>query len=323
MTSTNSPSGPREFTLFPLLPPEIRIQIYRYCCHPRITVLAYDPVTTSFHCPTPPPALLQVSREARDEGLRLYRRCPLDILPCELPADDSFLHDRDDDELPVPGGLREQRYFYHHPDVDTLYVPRPRPRGEALPAGNPLAYRLGYAPWVFEFERRLPWVKGDAVRRLAVDHVPASVRQPWEVYGKVCMMRSFGRLEEAYMVIGTVSDGAEGGAVPGAADDDDSHHRGGEGGGASAEGREIEFVDPRADDAKIMGIMERVRESFRVELGADMGLADRARLLHQERPGLGPKEMGLELVPKVVSDVGCRPALCAYAGLGGGGRAVF
>ncbi|KAL1836467.1 hypothetical protein VTJ49DRAFT_5127 [Mycothermus thermophilus] len=322
MTSSNLPSSPREFTLFLHLPPELRIQIYRHACHPRITVLDYDPITNSFHCPTPPPALLQVSREARAEGLRLYRRCPLDLLPHELPADDSF----PDDQFAIIGGLREQRYFYHHPDFDTLYVPRPRPRrhrhqpyeedGFGLHASSRI-YKLGYAPWVFEFERRLPWVKGDAVRRMAVDHVPASVRQPWEVYGKVCMMRSFGQLEEAYMVIGTVSDGSEGCNY----DDDDSHRRSGEGGGASAEGREIEFVDPRADDAKIMGIMERVRESFRVELGEDLGLVDRARQ-QRERPGVGTKEIGLELVPKVVSDVGCRLALCAYSGLGGGGRAV-
>ena len=217
MTSTQS------FTLFPYLPPELRLQIYRHACHPRVTTLTYLPSPhDTFHSPTPPPILLHISHESRTEGLRLYLRCP-------LPPSAGGSEDPEREE---GGEGREERYIYHHPAQDTLYVPRP-------------VDSAGYADWArVLFGSRMPGL-GAAVRRLAVDYVPAERRRPWEVYGKVCLMRGCGGLEEAFLIVS-------------ACDGD------GKGGGR---GREIEFVDPRADDEEIRGVMERVRESFRWELG--------------------------------------------------------
>ncbi|KAK4035422.1 hypothetical protein C8A01DRAFT_48365 [Parachaetomium inaequale] len=278
MTSS-PPLFPSSFTLFPHLPPEIRLQIYHHACHPRVTTLTYHPSPRgpddagTFHCPTHPPTLLHISRESRAEGLRLY-------VKCHLP-------DQTTDE-------EEERYFYHHPHHDTLYLPRPPLSTD--PQG------LGYAAWAREFATaRMPRFARSVVRRLAVDYVPGEVRRPWEVFGKVCLIRGCPLLEEAYLVVNTglgAGSGAGAGAGGGGGRDGD---------GDASEGREVEFVDPGAGDEVIVGIMERVRESFRVEVGEGMGLGKDV-----EDEG-GVDQVGLELIPKakVLSAWGCRHVACA------------
>lgn len=292
------------FTLFPYLPPELRLQVYRHLCHARVTTLTYHPPTDTFHTPTAPPTLLQICRESRAEGLRLYVKC---LLPPPPPSSTTTTtttsphHPKSPNPHPTerPGqqgkGSAEEptKYFYHHPHHDTLYLPRPTPTSGDV-------HNTGYAAWAREFAARLPHVAG-AVRRLAVDYVPGEVRRPWEVFGKVCLMRGCAGLEEAFLVIGAARSGLSSGD---AAEGDVSGDAACEG----AEGREVEFVDPRAGDREIMGIMERVRASFRFELGDGFGLG----LGGKEGWGeVGAEEGGLELVPKVVSEWGCPRAVCA------------
>ncbi|KAH6855822.1 hypothetical protein B0I37DRAFT_63638 [Chaetomium sp. MPI-CAGE-AT-0009] len=298
------------FTLFPLLPPELRLHIYHHACHPRVTTLSYLPAPRdTYQCLTPPPTLLHISRESRAEGLRLYAKCLLPPSPSS-PPEQTEPSTEDDENHP-------RRYFYHHPHLDTLYLPRPPP------AADPLG--LGYADWAREFAAGIATTtvtvtatatpKGPAaagagvsglagvVRRLAVDYVPAEVRRPWEVFGKVCLIRGCPLLEEAYLVVGGGGGGGDGGPQqPGS----------GSGAGWDAGRREVEFVDPAVGDAEIVRIMERVRASFRVELGDGNGLVG-VRGEGKEDAGEHGVQAGLELVPKamVLSPWGCRHVACA------------
>jgi hypothetical protein len=168
---------------------------------------------------------------------------------------------------------------------------------------------MGYAAWAREFAARLPGLAG-AVRRLAVDYVPGEVRRPWEVFGKVCLMRGCVGLEEAFLVIGSSASASASSSSFASGSGSGSSATvecGTTGGGEGCDGGEVEFVDPRAGDREIMGIMERVRESFRFELGDEFcsGLGAKGGI----EDGAGQE--GLELVPKVVGDWGCRPAVCA------------
>ncbi|AEO60699.1 hypothetical protein MYCTH_2310212 [Thermothelomyces thermophilus ATCC 42464] len=272
---SSSPSSSSSFTLFRHLPPELRLQIYRHACHPRVASLTYLPAPQdTFYCPTRPPALLHVCRESRAEGLRIYVKCPLPNLhhtttTTTTKPDDGREGQGDD----VNGGERgrDERYFYFHPHHDTLYLPRPGP------AADP--FGLGYADWARELAAAVAATFAGVVRRLAVDYVPAEVRRPWEAYGKICLIGGCPRLEEAYLVVS----GAGAGACAA-----------GERGGAE---REVELVDPGDGDGEIAEIMERVRESFRVELGDGIAGLLGAPGKDGERSGRSG-EVGLELIPK-------------------------
>ncbi|KAK3307463.1 uncharacterized protein B0T15DRAFT_554249 [Chaetomium strumarium] len=314
--STSRSSTSSSFTLFPYLPPELRLQIYRHSAHPRVTTLTYHFPTNTFTCSTHPPPLLHICHESRAEGLRLYTKCFLLPFPDAAdPEDPSSAHQplhvsaapADNKQEKQKNGREEEeekggRYFYHHPDLDTLYLPRPPHPSAADPLG------LGYADWARDFAIRLPHVAG-AVRRLAVDYIRPEVRRPWEVYSKVCLIRGFlPKLEEAFMVISSSSSSG----ISGGGDD-------GEEGRGEAEGAEIELIDPRGDTEEIMGIMERVRESFRVEVGDGLGLGLGLGFVGQEDGGRGDGQKsggGLELRPKskVPSAWVCPPAsvTCAW-----------
>lgn len=327
-TPTSSSSSP-SFPLFPHLPPELRLQIYHHACHPRVTTLIYQEDagnttgTGTFRCPTHPPTLLHVSRESRAEGRRLYVQC---FLPPPPPTNPFCRPDQEGRE----GEEEEEeykRYFYHHPQLDTLYLPRPSPHPNPNNGANTnqfdsgfgfahggmstsMSTGMGYASWACDFATTLLPDVARAVRRLAVDYVPGEVRRPWEVYGKVCLLRGCARLEEAFLVVGRSQQTRT----------TCGHHQTQEGQGqqngegeGEGEGAEVEFVDPRADDGEIVGIMERVRESFRVELGSGGGLGMGMGKEGMEENGEGREVGGLELIPKakVVSTWGCRPVACA------------
>ncbi|KAK0668696.1 hypothetical protein QBC41DRAFT_118932 [Cercophora samala] len=239
-----------EFHLFPLLPAELRLQIWRFSLPPRVVVLAqsspYSP--TSFTSPTPPPTLLSVCHESRQESLR-----SLVLLP--------------------------QVNTYFHPGTDILYYPRPV---------SPLGY----------FSPSPPAICLDLITKVAVDYVSAEIRREWEVYNKYSFLKSFPNLEEGYLVINTQE----------SSNDD----RLGEG-----DKREIELIDPRGDRGEIIGIMERVRESFCYELPAPSPVEDdggQGGKVEQEEKVEEEKEKwvdgrieynGLELVPKAMVWGGC------------------
>ncbi|KAL2165074.1 hypothetical protein VTH06DRAFT_370 [Thermothelomyces fergusii] len=290
----SSSSSTSSFTLFRCLPPELRLEIYRHACHPRVVSLTYHPVPEdAFFCPTHPPALLHVCRESRAEGLRMYVKCPLPSLhhptdaaatePDERRGEGDGDDDDGDDGRGRAAARRQARYFYFHPRHDTLYLPRP-----ADPFG------LGYGGWARELAAAVGGTFAGAVRRLAVDYVPAEVRRPWEAYGKLCLIGGCPRLEEAYLVVssraaaGDREEKEENNNNNNNNDDDDDDD--------DAEG-EVELVDPGDGDGKIAEIMERVRESFRVEVGDAIAGLLRAPGRDGQRPGRGG-EAGLELIPK-------------------------
>ncbi|KAI1491374.1 hypothetical protein F5X96DRAFT_631831 [Biscogniauxia mediterranea] len=87
------------FTLFSLLPVELRLQIWRLSCHPRVVEVFYDSEDDRCTTPAHPPAILHACHESRCEALRIYKR--------------SF-------------GTKshEPRIYFCH-ESDTLYLPRP------------------------------------------------------------------------------------------------------------------------------------------------------------------------------------------------------
>jgi hypothetical protein len=87
------------FTLFTLLPAELRIHIWRLSCRRRVVDVSYDPDEDRCTTTTPVPAILQACHESRVEGLRLYIR--------------SF------------GTPSHEPRIYFCREMDTLYIPRP------------------------------------------------------------------------------------------------------------------------------------------------------------------------------------------------------
>ncbi|KAL2141750.1 hypothetical protein VTI28DRAFT_2006 [Corynascus sepedonium] len=294
MTSHSIPSSssppPPSFTLFRYLPPELRLQIYRHSCHPRVTTLAYLPAPQdTFRCPTRPPVLLHICRESRAEGLRIYAKCLLPNFQINNTGFDESEREGgdggdggDNDYAIGAGGKSQQQYFYHHPLHDTLYLPRP------TPATDPL--RLGYADWARQLfiSAAAGAALSGVVRRLAVDYIPAEIRRPWEVYGKMCLIRGCSMLEEAYLVVSGAGASAGSGT---SVDVGDLEEKGKEEQGR----REVEFVDPGAGDEEIVRIMERVRESFRAELESEIGGLDAVGKDEELDPS---GEFRLDLIPK-------------------------
>ncbi|KAI0877260.1 hypothetical protein GGS24DRAFT_447843 [Hypoxylon argillaceum] len=87
------------FTLFPLLPPELRIQIWRLSCHRRVVEVSYDPEEDRCTTTAAVPAVLQACHESRSEALRVYQK--------------SF------------GTMSHEPRIYFYREMDTLYIPRP------------------------------------------------------------------------------------------------------------------------------------------------------------------------------------------------------
>lgn len=156
---------PTTFTLFPTLPSELRCKIWAAACVPRILSLTYDSSTSSFKTTTPPPAILAVSREARDEALRIYS--------------------------PTFGTSTEPATIPFNPYLDTLYLPR---YGE-----------MGYDDTLRDFRTIVsdPSNVLDEVRTIALDVVSLEVKRPWEGYNKATLLRSFKNLEQVILVLGS------------------------------------------------------------------------------------------------------------------------
>jgi hypothetical protein len=99
-------SHPQTFHPFPLLPPELRLQVWRASCRPRIVTLIWDPSHNHYHqTTTPQPPLLSTTHESRTEALRIYRV----LLAGRSPV-------------------------YFAPHLDTLYIPRSTAAGYSAPA---------------------------------------------------------------------------------------------------------------------------------------------------------------------------------------------
>ncbi|KAF7856163.1 uncharacterized protein EAF02_011422 [Botrytis sinoallii] len=71
------------FSLFPFLPKELRVKIWKFAaCHPRIVHLTYDHPTESLVSLSPIPVLLSTCGEARDELLPLFKQLALPPSAC-------------------------------------------------------------------------------------------------------------------------------------------------------------------------------------------------------------------------------------------------
>lgn len=244
------------FTLFPYLPTELRLQIFRDCCTPRVVQLSYSPrLDLCRTVNTPTPAVLHVCKESRAEALRAY------YLKC------FGTRARPDPEI------------YFAPALDVLYVPR-----DGLSEGEPDAAEMGYdhvacgfsdhifVPSVVELDGCGTMVRGPVVRRLAVDYVPPLIRRPWETYNKYCLMRAFEGLEEAFLIFNHNGSGVK------VEEEDEDRDRSLSKGYGREERLEIEFIDPQGEREAIMQLMEGVRESFSFEvgIGVDVGLRSSA-----------------------------------------------
>ncbi|KAJ2997359.1 hypothetical protein NUW58_g669 [Xylaria curta] len=87
------------FTVFILLPAELRLQIWRLSCHRRVVEVSYDPEEDRCTTTASVPAVLHACHESRSEALRMYKK--------------SF------------GTMSHEPRIYFHRELDTLYLPRP------------------------------------------------------------------------------------------------------------------------------------------------------------------------------------------------------
>ncbi|KAK3390332.1 hypothetical protein B0H63DRAFT_111759 [Podospora didyma] len=96
------PAKCQTFHLFSLLPTELRLEIWRQKCLPRVVQVRYDQENDRCLSTTRPPMVLQICRESRHEALRLYVK----IFGTRSHAGDIyFLPGRDVLYLPRCGGM--------------------------------------------------------------------------------------------------------------------------------------------------------------------------------------------------------------------------
>lgn len=152
---------PTDFRIFPLLPTEIRLLIWRLSCPPsRLVEVRYDPDSGRCSSPTKPPVIVQVNREARSEALLLYQRA-----------------------FQSQG---QSEYIFFCPALDTLYFPRHRP--------------MGYDDTARDFARAVPDAPR-LVRHVAIDYVEPDELRPWEPYNKAVFLQNLPLLGRAFLVM--------------------------------------------------------------------------------------------------------------------------
>jgi len=161
-------SQPTIFSLFPSLAPELRIKIWQHACQPRTITVRYDSERDKCLSCSTPPALLHATHESRVEAQKQYKLC--------------F------------GTAHHPARIYFNPYHDTLYLPRHR--------------EMGYDETLRDFKTIVKDEDGllDEVRRLAIEHVDAAVKRPWESYNKASLLRGFQNLQEIVLVLLTAKD---------------------------------------------------------------------------------------------------------------------
>lgn len=154
---------PCSFTLFPHLAVELRVLIWQHACQiSRVVEVRYIPHEQRCTSRSRPPAVLHVSRESRYEALHMYKLC------FSTPVAES--------------------HIYFNPTIDVLYRPRYRD--------------MGYDETLRNFKSYLARPSElDNLRQLALDHVDAEAKRPWEAYNKTVCIRDFLRLEVVTLVL--------------------------------------------------------------------------------------------------------------------------
>jgi hypothetical protein len=151
------------FPLFPNLAPELRLKIWAHACFPRTVSIRYLPSLETCVSSSPPPTILHVCHEAREEALRMYS---------------------------LAFGTRSSpARIYFNPYRDTLYLPR--------------HMAMGYDETLRDFRTLIRDNEGlmDNVRSVAIDHVDVEVKRPWESYNKATLVRGFKKLENVILVL--------------------------------------------------------------------------------------------------------------------------
>lgn len=209
------------FHLFSSLPTEIRLEIWQYSCsQPRVVEVYYDAKLDQCTTVTPPPATLQACAEARREALRIYK--------------------------PLFGTSTHCARIYFHPQLDTLYIPRPP--------------SMGYDDNARDFAELC--TGASEVVNLALDHVNPAIRKPWETYNKYALMSSFPKVMEVYLVLDSVAANC------------DDHHAGSGGNNGNNKATKhgfIKLAEPLGDPTEICKLLQDVKMSFTYEVGADFG----------------------------------------------------
>jgi len=169
-TMSSNYNTTKMFTIFSNLPSELRVKIWQQACSPRTVTLTYTTSTSSFTSTTPPPTLLSVSHEAREEALRIYTL--------------SF------------GTPSQPPKTYFNPLLDTLYLPRHQ--------------EMGYDETLRDFRQLIhdPSNLLTQLRYVAIDHVNVDVKRPWESYNKAVFLRSFKHLDEIALILNADGTGA-------------------------------------------------------------------------------------------------------------------
>lgn len=106
------------------------------------------------------------------------------------------------------------------------------------------------------------------IKNLAIDHVRPEIRRPWETYSKFCLIRSFPKLERAFLILDNTTTATStsmtaatltmGETVPEQMEVDEEEEE---------EEDQIEFIDPTESKEEIMRLMENVSASFSHEVG--------------------------------------------------------
>ncbi|OAA57024.1 hypothetical protein SPI_07405 [Niveomyces insectorum RCEF 264] len=239
------------FHLFPALPAELRLAVWKYSCQSRVVEVWYDAAADCCRTTARPPALLHTNREARAEALRLYyrrafvtRRCP------------------------------DHHYIYFSSALDVLYLPR-----HGL---------MGYDDTARDFAVHVRET-AEHVRALAIDHVRTDTIRPWEPYNKLMLIFSFPNVQETMLVVGgsggfrrnsSSSSSYEEGAVllrqrshdsvesTVSANSATSANTGSDASTLNGTKPAVELVDPQGDRAAVMGLINNVIESFSREIQA-------------------------------------------------------
>lgn len=154
------------FPLFAFLPAELRLEIWRQSCRSRVVEVRYSAEQDRCLTSTKPPVILQVCRESRHEGSRLY-----------IQAFGTRTH---------PEGT-----IHFSPTMDILYLPR-------------CERTMGYGDTARDFGQYVLDTV-EHVHALAIDHVNPVIRRPWETYNKFCLMRTFPHLQEAFLILDSAS----------------------------------------------------------------------------------------------------------------------
>ncbi|KAL2074757.1 hypothetical protein VTL71DRAFT_8536 [Oculimacula yallundae] len=132
MAST-TPSSPQDFPLFPLLPAELRLKIWRRALPgPRVLHLHHNPLINHLVTANRAPSLLYTSYEARVEALRFLKL---------------FFDPRWDE---ATAATRHFPYVYINPQIDTFYFPilnnRALPSVAVVPPPPPPSLVLPFVP---------------------------------------------------------------------------------------------------------------------------------------------------------------------------------